>query len=235
MLTGPSNFEAWRACWRVFRTAMLLLGASLPGPLDEYEENIRVLSNSYGTKAWGLISHADEVMRSEQWGRLRGSIEELRRRGHYLEVWDAQRPWQGVIRDSARDTRFWDTNVRHLAGHCTVAAVDQGADANGNRPPATSGGSGGGGGGRQPPGGGDGGGGGRRPRPKPRARKSMASKQERADGRRLQNRQGRAICFAWNRAKDGCSQRCPNQRAHQCEWCLSQAHRGIDCPKKKEG
>ena len=37
MLNGPSNFEAWRACWRGFRTAMLLLMAYLPGPMDEYE------------------------------------------------------------------------------------------------------------------------------------------------------------------------------------------------------
>ena len=63
-LSGPANFESWRACWRVFRTAMILLGACLPGPLDEYEENIRVLSTGCGPRIWGMLSHADEIMRS---------------------------------------------------------------------------------------------------------------------------------------------------------------------------
>eukprot|EP00971_Amphidinium_carterae_P163487 3241901-Amphidinium_carterae.1 len=40
MMAGPNTFEAWRPCWRVFRVAMILLQASLPGPLDEYEERI---------------------------------------------------------------------------------------------------------------------------------------------------------------------------------------------------
>ena len=61
----------------------------------------------------------------------------------------------------------------------------------------------------------------------------MAAKEQRADGRHIVNRQKRSICFAWNRSADGCSQKCPKSFAHQCEWCLSQAHRGIDCPKAK--
>ena len=90
-LTGPGNYEAWRACWRVFRTAMLMLMACPPRPMDEYEENIRQLSLTYGVKAWGLTHRAGDVMRSEHWERLRQRIEEKIRNGHYLDTWDPQR------------------------------------------------------------------------------------------------------------------------------------------------
>ena len=63
----------------------------------------------------------------------------------------------------------------------------------------------------------------------------MVGKETRSDGRYMNNKKGTPLCFAWNRNKDGCHQKCPNKRAHQCEYCLSQAHRAIDCEKKPEG
>ena len=63
----------------------------------------------------------------------------------------------------------------------------------------------------------------------------MEEKKTRADGRKMRNGQNRPLCFAWNRAEDGCSQKCPKNMAHQCEFCLSQQHRAIACPKKPEG
>ena len=34
----------------------------------------------------------------------------------------------------------------------------------------------------------------------------------------LTDRQGKQICFAWNRAKEGCTEgACPNNRSHLCE------------------
>ena len=65
-------------------------------------------------------------MRSEWWERTRIQIEELLRTHRYQGTWDPARPWQGVIRDSARDRGFWDDNVRRLRGHCAVAQIDQG-------------------------------------------------------------------------------------------------------------
>ena len=34
---GPGSFIPWRCCWRVFKTAAIMLGAVRPGTLDEYE------------------------------------------------------------------------------------------------------------------------------------------------------------------------------------------------------
>ena len=112
MLSGPASFDAWRACWRVFRTAMLMLQACPNGPLEEYEETIRSMWLLYGQKAWGLISRADDVMRSERWERIRQRIEEHRRLGLYVLLYNPAQPWAAVIRDSARERCFWEDHVR---------------------------------------------------------------------------------------------------------------------------
>ena len=98
-LTGPHNFVSWRRCWCVFRTAMVLLRGSKPGPLDAYEENIRSLAEVFGDTHWGIISRADDVMRSEGWERRRRVSEDEVRRGVYRKVFDPAMPWAAVLRD----------------------------------------------------------------------------------------------------------------------------------------
>ena len=43
LLHGPANFDDWKACWSVFKAAMLMLKAARLGPLNAYEEGIRQL------------------------------------------------------------------------------------------------------------------------------------------------------------------------------------------------
>eukprot|EP00974_Lingulodinium_polyedra_P121816 11180393-Lingulodinium_polyedra.AAC.1 len=69
---------------------MLLLGASPPGPLDEYAENVARLSREF-PEAWGLQHRADEVMRAEFCERRRRHIEDRFRRGLYREPFDPAR------------------------------------------------------------------------------------------------------------------------------------------------
>ena len=69
-LHGPSSFEVWERHWSVFSTAMLALGAAAPGPLGRYRDGISDLHVLYGPALWGLISRADDAMRSEQWRRM---------------------------------------------------------------------------------------------------------------------------------------------------------------------
>ena len=64
-------------------------------------------------------------------------------------------------------------------------------------------------------------------------------------GNHTHDRQGKEICHNWNRngaaarlarrAPEGTScaaggTSCATGRAHVCEFCLSSAHRGVDCP-----
>ena len=49
---------------------MLALKASLPGPLGECEEGIRLLHCAFPDQ-WGIVSQADDEMRVERWERIR--------------------------------------------------------------------------------------------------------------------------------------------------------------------
>lgn len=90
---------------------MLMLKASPPGPLDEYEERIRLLDAEF-PQFWGVIARADDVMRSEQWERIRRDIEEEFHARQYRFSFDPSAPWAAVIRDSARGRGWWREHVR---------------------------------------------------------------------------------------------------------------------------
>ena len=221
---------------------MILLRGSKPGPLDAYEETIRSLADVFGEGSWGIISRADDVMRSEGWERKRRSIEDQVRRGAYHDVFDPTMPWAAVIRDAAADHRYWQENVKDLCGLATRrgAALDQATRAELATAAAGAG-----------PGAGvhtgeaDGHSGGGRPNRPEKAKKGagqkgagrgLNGKERRGDKRFVKNTKGVELCFIWNRAKDGCEAKCPRDRAHQCEWCLG-PHRAVDpaCEKKPSG
>jgi hypothetical protein len=93
ILRGPAGYESWRACWRVFRAAMIMIGAASPASLDAYEEGIRTLTVLF-PGSWGVLHMADETIRGEQWELRRE--EAIRRKVDLGPV-----PWDGIIRDSA--------------------------------------------------------------------------------------------------------------------------------------
>ncbi|CAK0789336.1 unnamed protein product, partial [Prorocentrum cordatum] len=161
-LRGPSSFDTWRACWRVFRTAMLVLKARVAN-------------------------------------------------GCYAGSFDKDRPWESVIRDSAKSessphANWWCERVDKL---CLLAsrrgAVPQALQAAGGNDD--------------------------------KKKRGLAGIERRKDGRHLRAADGSQLCFSWNRSEKGCTDsRCPQGRAHSCEWCLG-SHRAIDpeCPAKPRG
>lgn len=60
-LPGPQNLHAWRRCWRVFGSAMIALRGCKPGPLGEYEENIRSLSDVFERVVRHLLTGPQKV------------------------------------------------------------------------------------------------------------------------------------------------------------------------------
>ena len=235
-MTGPGSFLAWRKCWRVFRCAMLLLDACKAGPLDEYEERIRSLSDVYPAY-WGVIARADEVMRSEEWERLRRNVESLRARSVYQHTFDTKRPWAAVIRDAARHPIYWNENVKELIAVSTSSRSSTAGVAQALNLAVAPSGSGAGAsstaqGYQAPP-----------PSFPSGGKKGEGKRAKRGNGKQQSNRQsknaaGVEICFMWNRSVDGCvaTGPCPKGRAHQCELCLG-PHRATDasCPKKPAG
>ena len=69
-LPGPSSFEEWRRAWRVYRYALLVLGAASHAHLERYFERFQDLVVSHGTlggnNLWWILALADQRMRSER-------------------------------------------------------------------------------------------------------------------------------------------------------------------------
>ena len=126
-LRGPSNYDGWRASWRVFRSAMIMLGASSPASLDRYARGIEELTLLF-PNSWGVISMADETMRSERWDMV-------------IENSTTALPWNEIIAATAYGeggphAHWW---YMHVVGPLTTARGSAGsvvAAVEGHRPPA---------------------------------------------------------------------------------------------------
>ena len=245
-LSGPSCFITWRRCWRVFRTAMILIKASRPGPLDEHEEKIRTLAEFVGESNWGVVARADDVMRSEVWEHWRRKIESRVRKRTYQEEFTAERPWEAVLREGARDKDFWQENVKDVLLHAKTTGKSLPAAAlalNAEVAPEGSGGShswGSGGEGRETPVPGKHSGKLSKQAKKREARglahAGVTAKAKRGDGRHVVNSKGVELCFQWNRVANGCEEKCSKKISRQCEWCLG-PHRAVNgqCSTRPEG
>jgi hypothetical protein len=224
---GPDSFVLWRACWRVFRTALLMLHGAKAGQLDAYEEKMRGLAETF-PDCWGILMAADDLMRSERWEEIRRRTEgERSGQGDHSPFGMGARcpaaPWGDVIKTSAEDRGWWYEHVNQPAllssrsyGGQTAAPVPALVLAtppgNWTPPPITKV---------------------KTPKGKGKNKKGKAKGK---GGSYVSNAAGTQVCFAWGRAAHGCSTPCPNSRAHQCEHCLG-PHRSIDpnCLSKPEG
>ena len=109
-IPGPSNFQAWLYCWRVFRVACLMLKVAHVMPLDRYQRKIEKLAMQWPT-AWHLVCLAEDKCRFEHFNRLKSRIE-----FDTPPLWDAGSPWSAIFLKAAEDDEsFWDDNIRHPA------------------------------------------------------------------------------------------------------------------------
>ena len=99
MLSGPSSFAEWEASWRVYSTALVMLGVAYPGELSLYFDGIRQLAALFPSE-WASIAHLDEQMRSEQWPRLYQEIrDEIAQDNSYSpgKGFKMSQPWAWII------------------------------------------------------------------------------------------------------------------------------------------
>lgn len=108
-IPGPPSFEAWSACWRVYRAALYMLRyPSVPpaaprrvvstASLEEYYEKILKLNMEF-PEAWHLIVQAEDRCRSEFFERYRRQLVKASADGRLpmgLEF-DGAAPWIGVF------------------------------------------------------------------------------------------------------------------------------------------
>ena len=233
-MPGADCLDTWRECWAVFRTAALMCAVALPATLDMYAQLFEDRCKRY-PGAWHLCAQADIRCRSEFMVDERRRQERFHTAHPTMSSFDVAMPWNSVMKAAAKATEFWDLELKepallyalgHGRSHPTFVSQQPAA--------MTQPGGGGGGGGRgnkrkrdkhkapvvqapppaAPPGGGK------------ALGKGKGGKGR--NGKHNKDRNGKELCFAWNRSPGGCTTgQCPQGRSHLCELCL-QPHRTID-------
>ena len=231
-LFGPPDFDSWEACFRVWRTGCLMLGAMTCAALDSYRDLMHLYHRRYGGASWGILYQADVRARLEQ-------IDRVRRRGiaeHATAIaagaahaYDPGRPWEWCLRQLVDDHGFWRRELEEpamlvLAKSAKLNSMVDGdamvsnlasATASSSHLPAPP----------APPG--------RRADPKAKAR-GPKHHSVGEDGSLATNRSGTRLCNDFQAGQ--CSEslvrgRCPRDArlAHQCAKCLSPAHGASQC------
>ena len=102
-LPGPQNFQQWMSCWKVFKTAALMLGIVSLTALLNYEKMMERLVVQWPT-AWGLICQAEDKARAERLEKLRRNfVTEAAQSKATPADWDSDAPWTCCFQALARD------------------------------------------------------------------------------------------------------------------------------------
>ena len=212
---GPSSYHEWYKCWRVYRTAMLLLQAADAERLDNYSEMIRQQVTQFGDEAWFLVAKADARMRSEHLDRLR---RQLRINPEY--GFTENSPWSACYAMATKDHQFW---TQELSTPATLflsrnkrldAAKDEkdGPDSPSKKPRQSN-------------------------RPARRGYQGEDKSEKDDQGLFIKNRKGIEVCRNYNANRCGSSAaqgRCKQKRSHQCNKCLG-PHQAVGCTGKNAG
>ena len=209
---GPSSFHAWYKCWRVYRTALLLLEACPAERLDNYAETVRGFVTQYGDETWFLISKAEAQMRSEHLERLRRQL-----RNHPDFDFTEASPWGACYAAAVKDHEYW---TRELHTPATLWLARNKREMPTNKEEASHPGS---------------------PakktkqnRPPRRGYDGEDNSVKDDEGLYIINRRGANICKNYNAGKCGTSSaaqtKCKHGRSHQCNICLG-PHEALACKK----
>ena len=110
-IPGPANYHQWLTCYRVFRTAMVMLDAISLAHLHSYEAVMERLNDLYPT-CWHLLISADEKARSEHLVRMKLKVTmAMAAGGPPPKGWDALRPWNALFRLLVDDLAYWQEQV----------------------------------------------------------------------------------------------------------------------------
>jgi hypothetical protein len=124
-LPGPSGIDQWRASFRVYRTALLMLNAVTMATAVAYESFIEKLDRLY-KGCWHLVVQADELARSEHMLRLKVAAEmEIALGGKAPAMWNPENPWEALFRKLLKDSDFWAEQV-HLPANAWLAHGSKG-------------------------------------------------------------------------------------------------------------
>ena len=123
-IPGPPTYQAWVACWRVYRTVLLMIkhpptppatvskSVATVASLEEYSDRIADLVSEF-PECWHLIMQAEDRCRGEQFERYKRELARAHLEARLPMNLDfhPDQPWNAVFMHAARDRDFWDRNV----------------------------------------------------------------------------------------------------------------------------
>ena len=245
-VTGPSSFAEWENSWRVYAFAMEVLDAASRTRLKRYYDQVQRLANDYPSM-WWIIACADIKMRQMHFERIRRRLvkehADLTAAGLPSDF-NPTKPWDLVVREAARDTEYWHSEVdKKVVQYVTslrsqsqltdpgcgaiVFAGERGAKRGLSDDNLQE-------------------------RAKSKKQKTQQKDKVRPDGlppartrdagprgrgrgsggsgsrnnKHFKTDSGVEVCWAWNRSATGCTEPCPKARAHVCERCRGD-HRAV--------
>jgi hypothetical protein len=77
-MRGPDSYECWLECWKVFRSAMIMVDAASVADLDRYSKSIENLLRTFNY--WPQIQETEDVVRRERWNILAETVLEKKSR-----------------------------------------------------------------------------------------------------------------------------------------------------------
>ncbi|CAJ1350967.1 unnamed protein product, partial [Effrenium voratum] len=114
-LPGPQNFQQWTAAYRVYRSALIMLGLVNLSNLILYSNLIEKFTRMFPA-AWHLIVKADDLARSEQWLRVRNRVKMLVSQGQPSPPgWTEESEWNFTIGAIIGDEKFWSEQIQQPA------------------------------------------------------------------------------------------------------------------------
>ena len=122
-IPGPPTMEAWKSCWRIYRTVLLMIKhppnaagdqhhVVTIAALEEYHDKICELNNEF-PECWHLLLQAEDRCRGEQFERCRRLLNRAFLEGSLPMglSYSADQPWSSVFTYAARDQEYWNRNV----------------------------------------------------------------------------------------------------------------------------
>lgn len=122
-IPSPPTMEAWKSCWRIYRTVLLMIKhpPNAAGDqhhivtiaaLEEYHDKICELNNEF-PECWHLLLQAEDRCRGEQFERCRRLLNRAFLEGSLPMglTYSVDQPWSSVFTYAARDHDYWNKNV----------------------------------------------------------------------------------------------------------------------------
>ena len=142
---GPPSFKHWKACWQVYQTALIMLGAADPPVLTAYMEKIESLARQFTPVCWGLIYQAEARFRQDKLTQIqRQEIEKLEEavaEGRSYKHYDPLRPWNRCFElatEGQYAMNYWHDQIEIKAIMILSAARPQSEYLDGDCPIAPS-------------------------------------------------------------------------------------------------